>query len=406
MPNFNTMSLSRRSIALFCVAAALILIHALMLKRDLTSQNVDLKVFYLPWLQHILTYGRWSSLEGSFANYSPPYIYFLSLTSLLSKAISGTVLIKLVNVPFILVSGWLAFDICKTLKVPQATSVAIAALLMLSPEVWANGLRWGQADITYTCFLLGFYRLMLAGKPAAAMLLFGSAIAFKLQAIFIAPVLLALLLAGEIQFWHLLLPPIAYLAWMLPAAVAGRPWKQLLLVYFAQYETPYGLAVHVANPLFMLQKMIPATHFGAATKISILFAIIASLLMVWYYVRRPRMRTPVGLLTMMTLSPLVEAYLLPKMHDRYFFAGDVFAIILIAVRPAMWVAALLLQVSAYIVYRQFLLDLPLWNRRTMFLPLVMTTVAIALVARQFWREGKESELAPPTASAPSGAHAA
>jgi prepilin signal peptidase PulO-like enzyme (type II secretory pathway) len=108
----------------------------------------------------------------------------------------------------------------------------------------------------------------------------------------------------------------------------------------------------------------------------------------------------------MTLSPLVEAYLLPKMHDRYFFAGDVFAIILIAVRPAMWVAALLLQVSAYIVYRQFLLDLPLWNRRTMFLPLVMTTVAIALVARQFWREGKESELAPPTASAPSGAHAA
>lgn len=245
----------------------------------------------------------------------------------------------------------------------------------------------------YTCFLLAFYRLILAGKPTLALACFGTALAFKLQAIFIGPTLLALVLTGELQLWQFIAVPASYLLWMLPAALAGRPWKQLLLVYSSQYNAPSRLAMHLPNPLFMIQGWISMQHVVAATRISLAIASLASLLVAWVYLRRPRMHNPVGLLTMLTLCPLIEAYLLPKMHDRYFFVGDVFAIVLIAVRPALWFAALLLQASAFIVYRQFLLDMPLWNRRPMLVPLIMTTVAISLVVRQFWQEGKDPKRA-------------
>jgi Gpi18-like mannosyltransferase len=379
----------RWTAALFAVVVALVVFHLFRLKRDLISQNVDMKVFYLPWFDHIVAYGRWNSLEASFANYSPPYIYFLSLISFLNRVLSPTVLIKLVNLPFVLGAGWLAFDICRALKVPKTTSLAVSALLMVSPEVWTNGLRWGQADIMYTFFLLAFYRLVIAGKPVLALALFGTAIAFKLQSIFVGPALFALLLTEEIQLWQFFAVPAAYLAWMVPAALAGRPWKQLLFVYLDQYQAPSRLGMHLPNPLFMLQDSIPLRYVGAATWISLLLASATSLYVVWIYFSRPKMRGPVGLLTMMALCPLIEAYLLPKMHDRYFFAGDAFVILLIAVRPAMWFPALLLQTSAYIVYRQFLLDLPLYERHPMVAPFLMTTLAISLVARQLWQEGKQ-----------------
>ena len=344
--------LDRQSAALFLVAALLFLFHAVRLRHDLQLSDYDLNDFFLPWLNHVLSFGRLPSLEASFSNYSPPYIYLLSLGSLFHGMLSGKVIVKLLSLPFVLFAGWLGFDICLALNLSRTRALAIGALIMLSPEVWSNGFAWGQCDIIYTCLLLATWRLLLARRPAAAMAIFGSALAFKLQAIFFGPVLLALLFTGEIAVWQLLLIPAAYLLWMVPAALAGRPWKEILFVYASQYDFFSKLSMHAPNPLFFLQPFIAPGHVDLVSRVCILLAAIVSLLAVARYLRRTRTQTAPGLLAMATFCLLVEPYLLPRMHDRYFYPGDVFAILLMAVRPRMAVAVILLQTCAYLLYQQ------------------------------------------------------
>ena len=99
------------------------------------------------------------------------------------------------------------------------------------PESWQNAFHWGQYDSIYTTFLLACCYAIYLRKPTLSMFLFGSALAFKLQALFAGPVLLGLLFAGEVPVYSFAAIPFAYLAWMLPAALAGRSWRQLLGVY-------------------------------------------------------------------------------------------------------------------------------------------------------------------------------
>jgi Gpi18-like mannosyltransferase len=230
------------------------------------------------------------------------------------------------------------------------------------------------------------------------MVLFGTAIAFKLQAVFAAPILIALLLTSEVELWQFAIIPAAYLVWMIPAAMAGRAWRQLMLVYFNQFETYPELSVDAPNAYFLVQKYIPQNLIDAASKVATLAAVAASLFLVYLYVRHRKLQNGAGLLTTLTLCLLTVPYLLPRMHERYFFAGDTFAILLIAIRPSMWVAAALLQASAYLTYRQYFLtdgNILILNMRDFILATLMLTIAIGFVLielrRQIVEESDDNE---------------
>jgi Gpi18-like mannosyltransferase len=372
-----------------CVAAGLLLlIQAPMLMRDVRTVTNDTSCCFLPWYDQVLAEGRFRSLQANFANYPPPTIYLFSLVSFLQGTLSEPALLKLVNVPFIIASGWLAFRISQSLGASRNRAVAVGLLLMVVPEVWENALRWGQFDIIYTCFLLAFYRLIIAKKPVPALIMVGTAFAFKLQTVFVGPLLLALLLTGELSLWHFALIPVTYLLWMIPAALAGRPWSQLFVVYVGLSGLMEKLSMSAPNPYFMIQNYIPYSLSRMVDKGATLSAVAASLLFVWAYCRRPKIQNPVGMLTALILCLLFVPYLLPRMHERYFFAADVFAVLWLAVRPRMWFATLLLQLTAFLTYRQYFMTNGFnLTRRGFVLPVLFLTIAIGLTVNQFGREG-------------------
>ena len=78
----------------------------------------------------------------------------------------------------------------------------------------------------------------------------------------------------------------------------------------------------------------------------------------------------------MALSLLVEPFVLPKMHERYFFFGDTILLLLAAACPRLWaLPAALLQVAAIMAYTPYLLR----PEGTGFFAVAVLLVLVAIV---------------------------
>ena len=347
----------------------------------------DITLFYLRWYEHIVTYGRWASLEGSYANYSPPYLYILSLFSLLNGKIGPVVLIKLAQVPGMIAAAWLFWSICRRLGCSQTRSLLAAWIVLAAPEVVQNTLIWGQCDMLHTACLLLMVRLLLARRAGWAMAALGMALAFKLQAIFAGAVVAALFLSGEVPLWSALCVPVAYVAMMVPAHLAGRSWKQLLLIYTQEYGTYPAIGMDVANP-YQLIEHYTSRHghvYSFVLHGAFVLTVAATGGLIWYLSRsRWRLRGE-RLIFAMAAALLISPYLLPKMHDRYFFAGDVMVLLLMTIRPSLWAPAAMLQASSLMTAYPHLYQGGLDEPTAFYiLPVALTTWALVWVMRVMW----------------------
>ncbi len=351
--------------------------------------TLDVSSCYLPWYSMLLHLGRFRGISGAYANYTPPTLYLFSLLSLLPSHSSPNVLLKMINMPFILASSAFAYFIGRQLGATKWRSGAVALIVLALPEAWENALHWGQYDSVYTTFLLGTALAVLHRRNALAMVIFGSALAFKLQAIFAGPALLGLLLAGELEIWTLALIPLAYVMWMVPAALAGRSWNDLLLVYGHQYGLLSTLSVSAPNFYLLVQPYVSqGTAFRLASMTADVLAVAASVWMAWRYrVRADKSAGPSeAFLWLMTLSQLAVPYLLPRMHERYYFAGNIFAALLLLRRPRSLAPLILLQGAALATYHQYFVHAGYDQRRSLYvLPVVLLFGGLALVVVEFRR---------------------
>ena len=387
-----------RMVAAF--AALFFTITFLCLPWMLPRPNYDIDHYYRLWLMHILRYGRLASLEGSFANYSPPYIYLLSAVSLLHRWITNpVVLIKIINLPFMILLGFATRAIGLHLGCNRRLALAAGLLVALDPEVVVNGLLWGQCDVIYTMLLLTSIFSLLCRRPVLGALLFGVALAFKLQTIFIAPGLFALVLAGEISPLVFGWSAIAYCVMLLPAYFAGRPIHELVNVYGAQAETYTSLSMGAANLWTVVQHFVRnnASVVTLATRAGILLTALAALALCFYYVRNKKLHTAVGRMSIVTLALLSVPFLLPRMHDRYFFAGDTFLLVVAMGRPSLIPAAVLAQVGSLITYVPFLLSdtqYVLMNGNLLVPAVFCMTAAMILLLRDIRKQAhQEADLA-------------
>ena len=68
--------------------------------------------------------------------------------------------------------------------------------MLFAPTILLNSAFWGQSESTFTAFLLLCIYFLMAEPSNLACLAFGVTFAFKLQAIFLAPLLVALVNKG------------------------------------------------------------------------------------------------------------------------------------------------------------------------------------------------------------------
>src|SRR5262249_6641884 len=158
----------------------------------------------------------------------------------------------------------------------------------------------------------------LAQRPLHAIVLWGIALSIKATPLFLAPFILMLLLRSKIPWRYVFLLPVIYVVMMAPALLAARPFLEILTVYARQGTVYQHLSMNAPNWYYFVSDI----YYKPFVLIGIFLTIAASLVFAVLPVRRKVLLTPRFLLLSATLSVVLVPFLLPKMHDRYFFAAD------------------------------------------------------------------------------------
>lgn len=351
--------------AWYFVGFMLLTLAALWLRLIVLDRtNLDLIDHFLPWLQKIRDQGFWAAISKPFSEYgyTPFYSYAIGISdAILPAGTDGKIVIKSVSILFDFLAAGIVAAIAR-LRGVQAGGVLLAyAAVLFAPTVLLNGAYWGQSDIVYTTFLLGCLYFLLVQRPAWAISCFGMALAIKLQAAWLGPFILMLVLRGKVRWSLLLLVPVIYVLIALPSVYAGRSLLEVATIYLTQAGTQSALVYDAANLQFFPQYFF--VHMGhwpdgvpIMAKLAVVFTALLSLAYAFITAKKMSGREvkPELLIVAALISVLFVPQFLPYMHNRYFFAADILAIVLAIWRPAYWPVALVMQFNSLVTYISFL----------------------------------------------------
>ena len=335
----------RISLALF----PLILFSAICLRLSFFPYiSRDFINFLHPWIEKMSMIGWPYELAFPITNYNLLYTYVLAGISHIP--FSDLYLIKSVSVVFDCILGITLLTILKRcLHLNDWLALGGSALVLLAPSLLLNSAAWGQCDSLYTALaLIGIY-LCIQESPWKGCLCLGIALALKLQAVFLFPVLIILLFYKEIRVQHLLVIPIVYVVCALPAAFLGRPIWDILTIYGTQIGT-YDALTQSAPTLWAI---FPAQLYTNLLPVALCSAGLIVMLMTFGILLLRPIKNKLDFLDVAFIYTLVMPYVLPKMHERYFYIATALSVIYLFRYPKLWwvtIGIMLIDACAYFPY--------------------------------------------------------
>jgi Gpi18-like mannosyltransferase len=324
------------------------------------------------WMAHLRTGEGLAKLDS---DYNVPYLYILAIFSYIS--VDDLLLIKFVSIGADLLAAWVATALAREMGLDENKRILILAGVLFAPTVWLNSAFWGQCDVLYVLFALLCFLYVLRGRPWRAVIMVGLGFAFKLQVVFFLPMLIVFLMMRRIRWKHLLAFPGIYLLICLPALVMGRSPGSLFTIYSLQV-TEYSSALNLNSPsayalLNMENNAFDAPFFAAG----IIAAAFFLMYLLYWLSQRKEINNPIMLLTLALLFSTAIPWLLPSMHERYFYMADVFAVIYAVVRFKRFYIAPMMIYASYAGYHRYLfrVDLPFG----MWLPSLMVVFVIGFL---------------------------
>ena len=357
----------------FVVVVAVVLAFAVRFA-FVDEVNSDYRAFLSPWYDALAAGGGFRAVGQEIGNYNPPYLYLLAATTYLP--IAKIAAIKLVSMMFDVVLAAFAGLIVHR-RFGTWVSVLAFVVVLFAPTVLLNSGYWGQCDSIYAAFCLGSLYFLLRGRAWWACVFFGLALSFKLQAIFFLPALLIVLVVNRQRVLALLGVPVTFLAMLLPAALAGRSWRSLLMVYPDQVTTggvggggatggfgrgagggfgggtsgtSSGLGTWTQNGPTMYQWVGGSTIWLVVGLVVAAALIIALGLLAW----RSRPLGEAQVVALVTATVLAVPFFLPQMHERYFYLADVMTIVAAFYLRRFWPVAVVVSAGSLLAYAPFL----------------------------------------------------
>jgi len=306
-------------------------------------------IFYTSnWYDQILHGGVWGAFKQPFSNYTPLYPHLLSLFVFLP--LSKLAAIKALTFFFELLVA-ITVGVFATIrggKQRYRGLIAFSAVLLL-PTIIANGALWAQCDVILVFFLLLFVLCLAYDRPIFALVFWGLAFSLKMQAVFLAPLIVVALGIGKVKLWHLCVPVGVFFLSIFPSWIAGRPLLDLITTYFHQAGQYDALTINAPN-IYQWLTVNPALI--TVPSLILVSGIIAGTL--FYLVRSRQPITPRRWVLMALLFAVMLPFILPRMHERYFFIADIFAVVYAVLNPKRFYVAVILQLTSLFSYFQFL----------------------------------------------------
>lgn len=370
---------------IFITAVGLILRYAL---RDYVSG--DAYYYLLPWYNQMKEVG-FQGLSQPVGDYNILYQFFIALfTYLPLEALHAY---KLFSIVFDLLLAFLAmWIIYKNTDSHRGLKAVIAyAVVLLSPIVFLNSACWAQCDVVYAYFCVFSVYEMYKEKYLSSMILFGVAVTFKLQAIFILPFLLFYYIySRRFTILYFLTIPAVMVVLSLPGIVMGRGVFEVFTIYFNQTSTYKQMTMNYPSFWSVFKGSRMDEHYDAFSTLAVLLTIgVLLVIMVFWMKKRVRLSL-INVLSMTFLLSYTCVMFLPAMHERYGFIYEIFALLI-----AFWyyktIPMLLLMYAVSLqTYGSFLFGFGMNLSQLAFVNAGVYAAYMIYLNRQMFKESKEA----------------
>ncbi len=366
----------------------------------LDFQTADYVSYLSKWIE-VFREGGFSLLAENVGDYNLLYQYALLLIA--KTPLHDLYLIKLISV---------AFDYALALAMMRAAGayagerakLPVFLVMMVVPTTLLDGACWGQCDSVYAFLVIMSLLLLKRERPSASAAFLALAFAFKLQTIFVFPVVLLGLIHKKYRLRDALVFAAAYVATMIPALLAGRPFMDALSVYANQsmgqyydrltYNAPNlylffpmleftnsqeftwmryipGVAMEGTQP-YLTEPLMPDLQHAA------LYAcIVLTLIVVIYWLIHYRETTMDMTLEFALFFAIFLPFVMPKIHERYFYLADMLSILYAAKRPDRRFMPLLVVGASLMSYVPYLMRQRPIDERWLALMMLLALVTVA-----------------------------
>ena len=298
----------------------------------------DYDIYLADWLQRLAAGSFAEGMRADIGEYNVLYQYMLFLiTRLPVPALYAVKAVSFVG------DALLAAAAAKLAGRDGRVSLAAFGAVLLLPTVALNGGMYAQCDSLYAACALWGLALALERRGAGAAVCFALSLAFKLQSVFLLPMVVVLWAHGRLRLRDALVFLLTLLAVMLPALLGGKPLTSILAIYTAQTGLYTGLTYNAPSLFGLLETagldVYAYGNFGMA------LAFGACALLVLHGLRAQA--EDGELVRLSLLMALLVVFLLPRMHERYFYLAGVLSVALAARRGGRAVlAAALIELSS------------------------------------------------------------
>ena len=337
----------------------------------------DYDAFLKEWVKNLGGMTVKEALCTSIGDYNLPYIYILLIFSRIP--FHSMMLIKSLSCLFDVLLAYVVMKLVMFGVEDRRLQMASFVLTLVAPTVMINSAQWSQCDSIFVSFCLLAMLKALEGKGRLCAIFWTVAFCFKMQAVFILPALGIALFMGKVEWKHLLWIPLVYLISLLPALMAGRSLISCLDIYSHQTQE-YAFLFHNAPTIW---RFFEGADFESFSVVSVFSAGAAAILFVYFCSTFRKEMDDKDLIKLFFLSAMLIPYLLPRMHERYFYLADVLALIYFMYDRRKWYIPTALILSSVIGYMFYFTEIVIIDQKYIA---VVFLVILATEIREFFKK--------------------
>ena len=307
------------------------------------------KILLLPWFDgyanDVASYESWALQmasegpariyrAGYFLDYPPGYLYALWLVGIVAKATgAGVVMLRMtVEAPALVADFVLALlmfvFVRRVAPARQTAAYGVMLLVALNPALGFDTIVWGQSDSALTVVIMLSAALALDGEFDLAWALAALSVLVKPQALMYVPVLgmWTLLRLPYGRWWRSALAAVAVVVIGVLPFQFGHAWYWIFQLYHSTAAFYNETSVNAFN-LAALMGGLRRPDTGTLAGISY-FSLGMGLLVPLYAFIGWRLwgeRTPRAMMYAVFAAVFGFFMFAPRMHERYLYAGLVFA---------------------------------------------------------------------------------
>ena len=283
----------------------------------------DYEYYLADWLQKLSAGSFADGMRQNIGEYNVLYQYILFIITRLP--VPPLYAVKAVS---FIGDAFLAGAAASLAEKDGKPNVAAFGTVLLLPTVVLNGGMFAQCDSLYAACALWGLALALREKPARAAVCFALSLAFKLQAVFMLPMVIVLWADKKLRLSDALVFALTLALTALPALLGGKSLHALLSIYTAQTGLYTGLNYGAANFFALLNTNGLDVYAYGNFGMGLAFGVCA--LLTVSGVRRAGRMNRRMYLRYALLFPLMIVFCLPRMHERYFYLADILSAVLAA----------------------------------------------------------------------------